>query len=213
MGQQRLFYDGLRLEIVQSLASYNILDNSTLHLALQVTGGGTPPLYFMDPGMLDPQFNYDFTYVEDDGFVFQRGGWDYIRPYGWNRVALNVKYKYESTAWLGGTEGGIRTEGIWGEWAVSYHGTKRSSAQMIVNSKYDLSRAKRFRYGRGIYSTPDPRVAEKFARVFYNKGRRYKVLIQNRVNMADTDYVQEEDFYVTLNENSIRPYGLLFKEF
>ena len=43
VGQQRLFFDGLRLENAQSLASYNIPDKSTLLLALQVCGGGTPP--------------------------------------------------------------------------------------------------------------------------------------------------------------------------
>ena len=220
--QQRLFFDGLRLENGRSLASYNIPDRSSLHLALQVSGGGSRPLFTLERDLLDPQYNCDFTDLQDDGSMFERGGREYIRPYGWNRVALNVKEKYEDTDWLGGTEGGFRTDEVQGEWAVSYHGTKRSFAQKIVRTKYDLGRAKRFRHGRGIYSTPDPEVAGYFARVYKHQGRRYKVILQNRIKVGNTVYAQVPcptsprmkrcEFFITENENNIRPYGLLYKE-
>ena len=70
----------------------------------------------------------------------------------------------------------------------------------------------------GIYSTPDPKLAEEYAKTFEYKGERYKVLIQNRVNMADTDVIKvnyidhKGQYYVTANQNNIRPYGLLFKK-
>ena len=96
--------------------------------------------------MLDPQYDFDFTDLKDDGSVFKRGGREYIRPYGWKRIALNVRNKYESTAWLGGTDGGIRTAGVKGEWAVSYHGTKKTFAENIAKTNYDLSKGKRFRF-------------------------------------------------------------------
>ena len=66
--------------------------------------------------------------------------------------------------------------------------------------------------GGGVYSTPDPEIAEEYAQDFKYRGKRYKVILQNRVNMEDTVHVEEKDYYVTKDENNIRPYGMLFKE-
>ena len=41
----------------------------------------------------------------------------------------------------------------------------------------------------GVYSTPDPALAEHFATTFEYQGSRYKVLVQNRVNMEDTEVI------------------------
>ena len=71
---------------------------------------------------------------------------------------------------------------------------------------------------KGIYSTPDPAIAEEYATTFMYDGQRYKVLLQNRVNMKDTDVVAVKhvthigDYFVTAEERNIRPYGLLFKK-
>ena len=177
---------------------------------LRIHGGGG--IFTLADEVLDPQYNVDFTNLKDDGTRYQRGGREYIRPYGWNRIALNVKNQYKSTAWLGGIGGGIRADGVEGEWAVSYHGTKRRFAEDIARTKYDLAKGERFLYGRGIYSTPDPEIAEEYAQEFKYRGKRYKVILQNRVNMEDTEHVEAMDYYVTKNENNIRAYGLLFKE-
>ena len=209
--EQRLLFCGKQLEEGFILADDNINRGSTLHLVLRLRGGG-PAIFTLDDDVLDPEYNFDFTDLEDEGEEFERGDVEYIRPYGWNRVALNVKEKYDSTAWLGGTDGGIRTDGVAGEWAVSYHGTKRRFAQQIARTKYDLAKGERFKYGRGIYSTPDPEIAEEYAQEFKFQGKRYKVILQNRVNMEDTEHVEEEDYYVTKDENNIRPYGILYKE-
>ena len=160
-------------------------------------------IFALDPAVLDPQYNFDFTYLKDDGTKFQRGGRDYKRPYGWNKIALNVKNKYESRDWM---------EDGRGEWVVSYHGTSKECAEEIARTKYDLSKGKGFSYGRGIYSSSDPAVAEGYAKPFTFENKQYKVIIQNRVYMEGTDHIQPVNYFVTRKEKDIRPYALLYKK-
>ena len=68
-------------------------------------------------------------------------------------------------------------------------------------------------YGHGVYSSPDPKIGESYATDFYHDGDRFKVMLQNRVNMDDADYVASQDYYVTHHDDSIRPYRLLVKEY
>ena len=162
-------------------------------------------VFTLDSNFLDPPYDYDFTKLKDDGTVFMRGGKAYKRPYGWNRIALNVENKYGTTDWLG-------SHGYDGEWAVSYHGTTRESAEEIAKTHYDLSKAVRSAYGIGIYSSPDPAIAEAYATAFQYQGKRYKVILQNRVNMEGTRHIEMCNYLVTAEEKDIRPYAILYKE-
>ena len=153
---------------------------------------------------LNPAYNCDYTNLKDDGKVYIRGSRKYKRPFGWKRLALNLSEKFRSEAWL--------WEGSADSWAVSYHGTNKQSAEEIVKTKYDLSKGKRFNFGRGIYSSPDPSIAEKYSQAFKYQGRWYKVILQNRVNMEDTKYIAEKEFFLTKNPNNIIPYGILYKK-
>ena len=85
------------------------------------------------------------------------------------------------------------------------------------------ARVKRFKFGRGIYSSPDPAIAEDYATTFEFEGQKYKVLLQNRVNMEDTEVVvgkhlREDstvvsgEYFLTASEKNVRPYGMLFKK-
>ena len=80
-------------------------------------------------------------------------------------------------------ENGVQVRNKEKEWAVSYHGTPEVFATLICAGGYDSNRGKNFAYGRGIYSTPDPKIAAIYAKKFTHDGKTYKVLMQNRVNM------------------------------
>ena len=70
------------------------------------------------------------------------------------------------------------------EWPVSYHGTGAKACGSIHDTGYDPKRSQRQVYGPGIYCSPDiVNVANyKYAQTFECKGKKYKVVLQNRVN-------------------------------
>ena len=211
--QQCLIYAGIRLVDDFPLSHYNIQNKSTLHLVTRLRGGG---VFYLDDEMLDPYYDYDFTDLVDDGKVYVRGGYPYKRPYGWKRIALKVKGKYENDSWLGVQ--GLRTESCSGEWPVSYHGTGDKSALQIVKEGYCNDRIRREKYGYGHYSSPNVNVAEKYAKRFTYEGKEYKMILQNRVNMLGTNVIPKEatydldEYWVTPHPSDLRPYGVLVKK-
>ena len=60
---------------------------------LRLRGGGSPGS--IDPRGLDPQYDFDFSDVKDDGKKYMRGGHQYHRPYGWKKIANKVRERYE----------------------------------------------------------------------------------------------------------------------
>lgn len=146
--------------------------------------------------------------------MFTRGKEQYVRPCGWNRIALKVLNKYrDGDGWLGtGDEA----------WPVSYHGPAMDGSQGIIRKDGDGATV-----GRGVYSTPDINVAEKFSKRFTSKvdNKTYKVVLQNRINPQKRQQCRRESYWLVyvpegsspvqeraIVENSIRPYGLLLKE-
>ena len=98
-----------------------------------------------------------------------RGGHQYHRPYGWNRIAVKVVSKFGYNEWLG--PNGIRTEGAPNEWAVSYHGTAIENADKII--KEGFKPGPRQLYGKGVYSSPSiEMVGNQYAQPFDHKDKR-----------------------------------------
>lgn len=81
--------------------------------------------------------------------------------------------------------------------------------------------------GKGLYSTPDIKMAEMYCKSFKSKvdGKTYKVVLQNRINPEKRQMCQRENIWVVyvpegstdiktraIVQESIRPYGLLLKQ-
>ncbi|XP_070702773.1 uncharacterized protein [Pempheris klunzingeri] len=178
-----------------------------------------------------PQYDYDFTNIKDGNTKFLRGNEPYVRPCGWTRVALQVLQRYDGgDGWLGTGRDA---------WPVSYHGQHMDGSLGIILTRGEgpgdepsfleaaaASLVTKETRGRGVYSTPDVRMAEKYCRKFKSKvdGKMYKVLLQNRINPERRKTCQREDTWLVyvpegrndvqtraIVQESIRPYGLLLK--
>lgn len=179
-----------------------------------------------------PQYDYDFTNVQDGGTQHLRGNEPYARPCGWNRVALRVLGKHEGgDAWLGTGKDA---------WPVSYNGHNMDGSLGIILTHggspddvpkfLDVAAASLVTgetNGRGVYSTPDIKTAEKYCRVFKSRvdGKTYKVVLQNRINPEKRKTCQRDDIWLVyipegwtdvqvrvLVQEAVRPYGLLLKQ-
>ncbi|GBB85221.1 hypothetical protein RclHR1_11790005 [Rhizophagus clarus] len=202
------------------MTDYGISDRCTLHLVLRLRGGYVPPstALFIHPNMLAPSYDYDFTQIDDKGMTFMRGDFEYKRPCGWKRIALNVLDKYENNIWLGANAGRLSiTSSAQNEWPVSYHGTARNNCKSIAEDGFLLFKGERFAFGHGIYTTPDIDVAYLYATNFTHEGSNYKIVFQNRVNPnAFVRVLKKEtgvgEYWISPNDRDVRPYGICIKK-
>ena len=130
------------------------------------------------------------------------------------KIALKVLGEYDSDEWFGVSRYD-ETDSADKEWPVSYHGTEKGFAEAIAEKGYALEKGKRTLYGRGIYSSPDPEVAESYAAPFNHDRANYKLIFNNRVNMEFTKEVNIRNgqiFFMTSDDRHIRPYAILIKK-
>ncbi len=170
----------------------------------------------------DKQYTYDFTNISDDGVTFYRGGKIYNRPCGWKRYGFDLKGKYQDDIWLNGKNPRADIySSAEDEWPVSYHGTSLHNGLSIADEGYMLSKCKRFLHGEGIYTSPDINVAIRYASTENSSladGRKYKVILQNRVNPENMKIVSNAEtgageYWVSPNQEDVRLYGYCVKEY
>ena len=200
--QQNLVFAGRPLEDGRTIASYNIQDSSTVHLIIKLLARST----LIDPALLDPSFDYDFTNINDTGKSFSRGRLPYYRPCGWRRFALKVAGKYDggNDTWLGSNNAN-------GEWAVSYHGTDKEALEKILANRCMQNSSLQNVFTRGFYSSPTIDYALESAKSFNFRGVNYLVVFQNRINVAAVKIVDNGRYYISNSFDHIRPYSICIK--
>ena len=156
--QIRLIRHGREMLDGRNLSDYNIRKDDEIRLVLRLRGG--EQTYSLLPEkLLDPPYDFVYPGIGQDSRSFSRGNRSFTRPYGWKKIALKVLGEYENDEWLGVSRGD-EIDSADKEWPVSYHGTQKEFAEPIAEEGYALEKSKLFLYGRGIYSSPDPQVAE-----------------------------------------------------
>ena len=154
--------------------------------------------------LLDTKYDYDFTNKTDIEKVYSRGGEIYNRPCGWKRMALKVLGKYENDSWLGSND----DEGVW---PVAYHGTNLDGLKGICLNGFDLVKLKRFKFGKGHYTTPYIEIAKSFATEIRINGQRIIYIIQSRVNPKKIVKRNDEKYWILPSNDDLRPYGICFQ--
>lgn len=184
-------------------------------------------IFKLDELAMDPQFDYDFTDVDDTGRTFQRGGMEYKRPIGMKRYATKVGGVYDNDEWLG----------IDGKsWPVAYHGTGLGAAMNIAKGGFknpvkngtqtaataDLPTSRCGQLGStsgmSIYLSKDYKYALNYASwsSFIHEGVTYVVrtILQSRVRPGSykvqtvKNAYQNEREWLFEDPNDIRVYGV-----
>jgi hypothetical protein len=146
-----LSFSSKLLDDRNTLESYNIKQNSTVNVSYKLLGGFVG-YYVVSKSFLKPQFDYDYTYGQNNG-QHRFGHERYHLLIGWRKIGLNVD-RYGDNKWLGtGSDA----------WPISYHGTNSEAASNIAVGGFDASKGKRFAFGKGIYSSPYSTEAEWYA--------------------------------------------------
>ena len=158
--------------------------------------------------LIEPKYNYDFTNKKDKK-KFYRGGYEYKRPLGWKRYAIDTSNLNESV---------YEDDDDWikkNDWCVAYHGTAIKNVESIVNNGFDVTKSHRNKYGIGIYCSPNIEIAESYSKTFESQitGGKYKIVLQVRVNPDSIKSIPKTDYWLIEDDLDIRPYGILIKEY
>jgi hypothetical protein len=154
--------------------------------------------------LLDSTFDYDFTHVDDNGKVYQRGTRPYLRPCGWKRCAIKAERQYEDDVWIGCLN-------LPGEWPVGYHGTDFDKIQDVISKVITVDQVKNVVYNKAHLTAVDIKDAEKFAKTVTVDGRVVKFVIQSRIRPENIIFNDQQNFMLLPSYEDLRPYGICYK--
>ncbi len=184
---------------------------------------------YMPKSILYPLADRFYTQEKNE----KRGGMIYMKPNGWIRFGLKVNSCYpDCKIWL-------TKDGNPNEWAVAYVGFKVSPLRSLKRRLFDssdaflnptLENSKQMTYVKiedvnpnslqlgepcniGIICTPNSIEAEKHTTQFIVDNKKYKMILQCRVNPRKVRIPKgTKDLYIINNQVNIRTYGILLKE-
>ena len=160
----------------------------------------------------------------------KRGTYDYLPPMGWKGFGLRVMDKYDN-----GNNDWIKMDNNPNEWAIAYHGIGKKGntnnteqiTNLIINGgfkvgpgqgceNYDDVNHPGQKVGKGVYCTPDIKVAENYAGSSSTliNGKRYKMAFMLRVkpDRIRTSKEAPLEWILDGTTNEMRPYRILLKE-
>ena len=155
-----------------------------------------------------------------------RGTEIYDAPYGWFGVGLNVIGKFDD-----GNDDWINDNTKDAKWAIAYHGVggnlPSEQLKAIINNiisreglkagnnqlkaENDDKRHPNKKIGKGIYLTPNIKMAEGYSGVIIFNKKKYKVALMVRVNIEEIREPSDINYWI-LDKQFIRIYRILFKE-
>lgn len=189
------------LDDYQTLDQCEIENNALLHLLFREN----ETINLSSANLLDPQYDFDFTNVNDNGSNFQRGSKPYLRPCGWKRIAIKASKQYENDTWLGSSNKP-------GEWPVAYHGTDFQKAKEVFTKNYDAPSLKGLTFNKAHLTTVDIKHAEEFAQTInVNSTLRVKFIIQSRIKPDNIVNNNLNTCMLIPSFEDLRPYGICYK--
>ena len=176
-------------------------------------------------GLVNGHFDeaYDFMYegdVSSGSRKRMRGGEEFIWPAGWRKLALHVTERYnkndrDGNPWLDRDQG----------WPVAFHGTSGSHVRgirdIVCNGFLPRGGESTPRngeiFGVGIYCTPDPKFAAKYASnepLVTSSGLKLEIVFQVRVRPGGYEEHAHTHGrgWVIKRKEDIRPCGILLRE-
>lgn len=162
---------------------------------------------------------YDFEYDGSSGAVVDSRGSEgrtFYWPRGWRKLALAVMGRYESNHWLDRHNGwSVAFHGTCGDWRgikdIVEHGFKvRGGALTPRNGEL---------FGSGIYVSPDPEVAARYAEaspLTTYEGDSWYVVFQLRVrpgSYREHWHARDQAYcWVVPDARDVRPCGILLRK-
>jgi ribulose bisphosphate carboxylase small subunit len=179
----------------------------------------------LNPELLDSAGN---NLNQGWGYNEKRGGRPYYPPQGWKGYGLKVVHKYDK-----GNDDWLAYNGRVGEWCVAYHGVANGQGSKevayitgnIYKKEFKPSTWGKATYdddlrhpgkkcGLGVYCSPNPAYAERYAGITQFNGERYKCVLMLRINPQKIRQSASypEEYILEPTTNDIRPYRILLKK-